>query len=243
MRLKITLKSKKNRLKIPFNYNHIVSAIVYNKIYDLELAQKIHSSQSYKFFTFSNLHIHKFRLLKDGLLSQNGVIDFIISSPDDYLIKSLVEGFLEDLTVNFIGEELLVQKVELLAVPNFEEKVKVKTLSPVIVRTKKEVDGELKTWDLPPSKEQFYTNLENNLLSKYKEFNKLEETDKKITISSEMRHVKAKRISIDKGEQETFHRAYLMDLVLEGDLDLIKFAYDSGLGEKNALGFGMVEII
>ena len=243
MRLKITLKSKKNRLKIPFNYNHIVSAIVYNKIYDLELAQKIHSSQSYKFFTFSNLHIYKFRLLKDGLLSQNGVIDFIISSPDDYLIKSLVEGFLEDLTVNFIGEELLVQKVELLAVPNFEEKVKVKTLSPVIVRTKKEVDGELKTWDLPPSKEQFYTNLENNLISKYKEFNKLEEADKKITISSEMRHVKAKRISIDKGEQETFHRAYLMDLVLEGDLDLIKFAYDSGLGEKNALGFGMVEII
>ena len=183
MRLKITLKSKKNRLKIPFNYNHIVSAIVYNKIYDLELAQKIHSSQSYKFFTFSNLHIYKFRLLKDGLLSQNGVIDFIISSPDDYLIKSLVEGFLEDLTVNFIGEELLVQKVELLAVPNFEEKVKVKTLSPVIVRTKKEVDGELKTWDLPPSKEQFYTNLENNLISKYKEFNKLEEADKKITIS------------------------------------------------------------
>ena len=243
MRLKITLKSKKNRLKIPFNYNHIVSAIVYNKIYDLELAQKIHSSQSYKFFTFSNLHIHKFRLLKDGLLSQNGVIDFIISSPDDYLIKSLVEGFLEDLTVNFIGEELLVQKVELLAVPDFEEKVKVKTLSPVIVRTKKEVDGELKTWDLPPSKEQFYTNLENNLLSKYKEFNKLEETDKKITISSEMRHVKAKRISIDKGDQETFHRGYLMDLVLEGDSDLIKFAYDSGLGEKNALGFGMVKVI
>ena len=145
--------------------------------------------------------------------------------------------------MNFIGEELLVQKVELLAVPNFEEKVKVKTLSPVIVRTKKEVDGELKTWDLPPSKEQFYTNLENNLLSKYKEFNKLEEADKKITISSEMRHVKAKRISIDKGDQETFHRGYLMDLVLEGDSDLIKFAYDSGLGEKNALGFGMVEII
>ena len=140
MRLKITLKSKNNRLKIPFNYNHIVSAIIYNKIYDLELAQKLHSSQSYKFFTFSSLHIHKFRLLKDGLLSQNGVIDFLISSPDDYLIKSLVEGFLEDLTVNFIGEELLVQKVELLAAPEFEDKVNIKTLSPIIVRTKKEVD-------------------------------------------------------------------------------------------------------
>lgn len=240
MRLKIILKSKKNRLKIPFNYNHIVSAIIYNKIYDLEFAQKLHSSNSYKFFTFSSIHIHKFKQLKDGFLSQNGTIDFLISSPDDYLIKTLVEGFLEDQTVRFINEDLLVQKIELLPVPDFEEKVNVKTLSPIITRTKKEVDGELKTWDLNPADEQFYRNLEKNLINKYKEFNELEETDKKIRISSEMRQVKRKRITIDKGEEQTFHRAFLMDLVLEGDLDLIKFAYDAGLGEKSGLGFGMV---
>ena len=243
IRLKIVLKSKKCKLRIPFNYNHILSAIVYNKIYDLELAQKLHSSQSYKFFTFSNLHIHKFKSIKDGLLSQNGKIDFTISSPDDYLIKSLVEGFLEDLTVDFIGEALLVEKVELLPSPEFTDKINVETLSPVIARTKKEVDGELKTWDLAPSEEQFYRSLENNLINKYKEFNKIDETEKKITISSEMAHVKRKRISIDKNDQKTFHRAYLMDLTLEGDLDLIKFAYDAGLGEKNALGFGMVKVI
>ena len=243
MRLKITLKSKRNRLKIPFNYNHIVSAIIYNKIYDLEFAQKLHSSNSYKFFTFSSIHIHKFRQVKDGFLSQNGTIDFLISSPDDYLIKTLVEGFLEDQTVNFIGEDLLVQKIELLPVPDFEEKVNVNTLSPIIVRTKKEVDGKLKIWDLNPGDEQFYRNLENNLINKYKEFNGFEETDKKIIISSEMRNVKRKRITIDKGEEQTFHRAFLMDLVLEGDLDLIKFAYDAGLGEKSGLGFGMVDLL
>ncbi|AMK14946.1 CRISPR-associated endoribonuclease Cas6 [Methanobrevibacter olleyae] len=240
MRLKIILKSKKNKLKIPFNYNHIVSAIIYNKIYDLEFAQKLHSSNSYKFFTFSNIHIHKFRQVKDGFLSQNGTIDFLISSPDDYLIKTLVEGFLEDQTVKFIGEDLLVQKIELLPIPDFEEKLKVKAISPIIARTKKEVDGGLRTWDLAPSEEQFYRNLENNLINKYKEFNELEETDKKIKISSEMRHVKSKRIAIEKGDEQTFHRAFLMDLVLEGDLDLIKFAYDAGLGEKSGLGFGMV---
>ena len=52
-----------------------------------------------------------------------------------------------------------------------------------------------------------------------------------------------KRITIDKGDEQTFHRAFLMDLVLEGDLDLIKFAYDAGLGEKSGLGFGMVDLI
>ena len=211
IRLRIVLKSKKGKLRIPFNYNHIISAIVYNKIYDLELAQKLHSSQSYKFFTF--------------------------------LIRTLVEGFLEDQTVKFINEDLLVQKIELLPLPDFEEKVKVNTLSPIIARTKKEVDGQLKTWDLAPSEEQFYRNLENNLINKYKKFKEIEETDKKIVISSEMRNVKRKRITIDKGDEKTFHRAFLMDLVLEGDLDLIKFAYDAGLGEKSGLGFGMVDIV
>lgn len=243
MRLKIILKSKKNKLKIPFNYNHIVSAIIYNKIYDLEFAQKLHSSNSYKFFTFSNIHIHKFRQVKDGFLSQNGTIDFLISSPDDYLIKTLVEGFLEDQTVKFIGEDLLVQKIELLPVPEFAQKLKVKAISPIIARTKKEVDGELKIWDLAPSEEQFYRNLENNLINKYKQFHSLEVTDKKIKISSEMRYVKSKRISIDKGDEKTFHRAYMMDLVLEGDVELIKFAYNSNLGEKGALGFGMIKVV
>lgn len=175
-------------------------------------------------------------------MSQNGKIDFLISSPDDYLIKSLVEGFLNDLTVNFIGEDLIIEKVELLPVPEFEEKINVKTLSPIISRTKKEIDGELKTWDLAPG-DHFFKNLENNLIYKYLEYNDLESTDKKITIYSQMRNVKGKRITIDNGNEQTFHRAYLLDLILEGDKDLLKFAYDAGLGEKSGLGFGMVKVI
>ena len=43
MRLKINLKSE-NNFKVPFNYNHILSSIIYNKIADLDLANKIHDS-------------------------------------------------------------------------------------------------------------------------------------------------------------------------------------------------------
>lgn len=242
MRLKILLKSEKGHLKIPFNYNHILSAIIYNKIADLELSHKIHASHSYKFFTFSQLHIHKFKSVKDGFISQNGTIDFLISSPDDYLIKSLVEGFLDDLTVDFAGRKLIIQKVELLPVPEFEEKIKVKTLSPIITRTKKEVDGEMKIWDLAPG-DHFFKNLENNLINKYIKFNDIDKTDKNIKIYSEFNNVKSKRIVIDKGETQTYHRAYMMDLILEGDIDLLKFAYDTGVGEKSALGFGMIKVV
>lgn len=240
MRLKIHLSSEKGKLHIPFNYNHIISAIIYNKIADLELAKKIHDSKSYKYFTFSQLKINNFKLLENGFLSKNGKISFIISSPNENLIKNLVNGFLDGLTVDFMNEKLTVEKIELLRELDSNNKLNVKTLSPVIARTKKEVDGKMKIWDLSPG-DHFFKNLENNLISKYLDYNNLEETDKKIKISSEMRNVKGKRISLKNGNVTTFHRAYMMDLILEGDFDLIKFGYDAGIGEKCGLGFGLIK--
>ncbi|KZX12045.1 CRISPR-associated endoribonuclease Cas6 [Methanobrevibacter curvatus] len=239
MRLKISLKSK-NSLFIPFNYNHIISSIVYSKIADLDLASKLHSSKTFKFFTFSQLNIKQRKIVKEGIISKNGEFDFQISSPNDHLIKSLVEGYLDDLTVSFKGEKLFVEKVELLANPKFENEANVKTISPIIARIKKEVDGKLKPWDLSPGDQKFYTNLENNLIKKYNDFYSKEIKIGDIKISSDMKFVKRKRITIEKGDMKTFHRAFMMDLNLEGDKELIKFAYDCGLGEKNSMGFGMI---
>lgn len=241
MRLEIILKGK-NNFKVPFNYNHILSAIIYNKIADLNFANELHSSKSFKFFTFSQIYIPKRRIVKDGIIAKDGVISFYISSPNDFLIKSLVDGFLEDLEISFQNQKLTIQKIEALKTPEFSSKSEFKTLAPIIVRTKKEIDGELKIWDLAPS-DKFFKSLENNLIKKYIKFNNLTKTDKKINIYSDMNFVKRKRISINKGNATTHHRAYMMDFILEGDLDLIEFAYDVGIGEKNSMGFGMVKLL
>lgn len=241
MRLEIILKGK-NNFKVPFNYNHILSAIIYNKIADLNFANELHSSKSFKFFTFSQIYIPKRRIVKDGIIAKDGVISFYISSPNDFLIKSLVDGFLEDLEISFQNQKITIQKIEALKTPEFSSKSEFKTLAPIIVRTKKEIDGELKIWDLAPS-DKFFKSLENNLIKKYIKFNNLTKTDKKINIYSDMNFVKRKRISINKGNATTHHRAYMMDLILEGDLDLIEFAYDVGIGEKNSMGFGMIKLL
>ena len=241
MRLEIILKGK-NNFKVPFNYNHILSAIIYNKIADLNFANELHSSKSFKFFTFSQIYIPKRRIVKDGIIAKDGVISFYISSPNDFLIKSLVDGFLEDLEISFQNQKLTIQKIEALKTPEFSSKSEFKTLAPIIVRTKKEIDGELKIWDLAPS-DKFFKSLENNIIKKYIKFNNLTKTDKKINIYSDMNFVKRKRISINKDNATTHHRAYMMDLILEGDLDLIEFAYDVGIGEKNSMGFGMVKLL
>ena len=241
MRLKINLKAKKN-FKLPFNYNHIVSSIIYNKIIDLDLAHKLHTSNTFKFFNFSQLNIPKRKITKDGILSKNGVINFYLSSPNDLLIKNIVSGFVDDLEINFQNEILIVEKIEALRTPNFKEKSEFVTLSPINIRDTQEVDGKAKRIDLSPS-DKFFKGIENNLIKKYCKFNYLESTDKKINVYSEMANVKRKRITIPKGPNTTHHRAYMMDLILEGDLDLINFAYDVGLGEKNSMGFGMIKYI
>ena len=194
------------------------------------------------FFPFKIIYIPKRRIVKDGIIAKDGVISFYISSPNDFLIKSLVDGFLEDLEISFQNQKLTIQKIEALKTPEFSSKSEFKTLAPIIVRTKKEIDGELKIWDLAPS-DKFFKSLENNLIKKYIKFNNLTKTDKKINIYSDMNFVKRKRISINKGNATTHHRAYMMDLILEGDLDLIEFAYDVGIGEKNSMGFGMVKLL
>lgn len=240
MRINVTLKSPNNDLKIPFNYNHVFSGIIYNKINDLDLAFELHSSKSFKFFTFSQINISKKRLVKNGFISKNGKISFYISSPNEYLIKSLIQGFLDNNEVKYIYDKLFVEKIELIKDPEIKGKMEFKSLSPIIVKIKKNVDGNLKQWDLAPG-ERFYKALEKNLIKKYVKFNNLDSCDKKIKIYSEMKNVKRKRISIEKGPQTTYHRAYVMDIILEGDLELIKFAYDCGLGEKNSMGFGCIK--
>ncbi|MDR2966964.1 MAG: CRISPR-associated endoribonuclease Cas6 [Methanobacteriaceae archaeon] len=241
MRLKIKLESKKH-LHIPFNYNHILSSVIYNKIADLNLANELHSSTSFKFFTFSQINIQERKMVKSGFISKNGVISFQIASPNEYLIKSLVEGYLEDLQVNFKGQNLFVEKIELLPIPKFENEMKFKTISPIIIRTKKEIDGDLKTWDLNPSDPSFYINLEKNLVKKYNKLYDKEIATDNIKITSEMKFVKGKRIAIKKGNIKTYNKAFMMDIAIKGDKNLIKFGYDCGLGEKNSLGFGMIDL-
>ena len=241
MRLKIHLKAK-NNFKVPFNYNHIVSSIIYNKIIDLNLAHELHSSNTFKFFNFSQLNIPKRKIAENGIISKNGVINFYLSSPNDLLIKNIVNGFVDNLEVKFKNEKLTVTKIEALKTPKFREKSEFKTLSPINIRDSQEINGKLKRVDLAPS-DKFFRGIKTNLIKKYCIFNELDDTDKEIKIYSEMANVKRKRITIPKGPNTTYHRAYMMDLILEGDLDLIEFAYDVGLGEKNSMGFGMIKYI
>ena len=238
-RLKISLASSNCNYLIPYNYNHILSAIIYRKIADLDLAAKLHFSKDFKFFTFSQIYVPQLKITKNGIISKNGKLEFYISSPNDHLIKSLVEGHLENTEVNFKGNKLLVEQIELLKKPLFKENMKMKTISPVITQIKREIDGKLKIWDLGPGDERFYESIQKNLIKKYISFYDKFDGERWVQIKPNMKSTKRRRIKI-KGD---FHRGYMMNFDIEANTRLLEFAYDCGLGEKNRMGFGMIETI
>lgn len=242
MRLRISLKTLNDDYLIPYNYSHILSAIIYRKIADLNLASDLHASKDFKHFTFSQINVPRRKPSRNGIISRDGRFHFYISSPHDYLIQSMVEGYLDDPQIIFRGDNIMVEQVELLKQPNFKKNspVKMKTLSPVIARIKREDD---RIWDLNPGDLRFYTALQQNLIKKYNSFyaDSNYNGDEYVKIVPEMDSVKRKRITVDKNGTQTHHRAYLMHFEVEADERLVKFAYDSGLGEKNSMGFGMCE--
>ena len=139
MRFKITLKSEGKNFFIPFNYNYLLSSIIYKNISDLDLASKLHSSKSFKFFTFSQIQVPNHRITKKGIISRDGFFNFIVSSPNDYLIKTMIQSYVDDTVVNFNGQSVNVNRIELLPLPLISDSMTFKTISPVLVRTKKEV--------------------------------------------------------------------------------------------------------
>lgn len=233
MRIKVSLNG---RGLIPFNYNLALAGAVYGSIkrVNTDLASKIHSSTDYKYFTFSLLQIPKRKVSPQGIYVVDGCY-FLVSSPVREIVTCFLEGILEKPEVRIGRVHFDVITVEILKMPEFNGKATFSTVSPIIVRTAQEENGRLRIIDLYPTDAKFYENLKNNLTKKYKELHKEEKVN--ITFSAPF-STKFMRIQI----KDTYHRASLMKFEAEGDSELLKLGYETGFGEKNSMGFGMVQI-
>lgn len=233
MRVKVSLCG---RGLIPFNYNLALAGAVYGPIKraDSDLAYSIHSSTGYKFFTFSFLQIPKRKISKKGIYVGDGAY-FFVSSPKKEIIHCFVEGILENPEVVIDNVQFDVESVEIMKRPHFNGKTVFSTLSPIIVRTAKEENGDLRVIDLYPTQPKFYENLKSNLVNKYKMLYHIRKEN--ISFSKPF-STKCKRIQI----KNTFHRASFMVFEVGGDTELLELGYETGFGEKNSMGFGMVKI-
>jgi len=239
MRSKITLR-KTTPAPIHYDYQYGIAAMLYARLAhaNIRLANEIHSHTGFKFYTFSNL------IFDDRIPNRHGLnfeqAHFYHSSPDPEFIRSFTEGLLQEpefyLRRTETGKERassLIDRIEILPKETIGEVCKFKAISPIYVKTQRLRDGCLRDFDLYPEEPKFYENLHVNLTARYEEYHG-HGVDRDYFDVTSVKNVKAKRIKI----ANNYRRCSLMEFEVQGSPELLEFAYEAGIGEKNAMGLG-----
>ncbi|HCF38659.1 MAG TPA: CRISPR-associated endoribonuclease Cas6 [Thermosipho africanus] len=231
------------KLELPIDYNHILQAVILNLIDDEEYRKFIHDEgfsffkRKFKLYTFSRL-MGEFSLdSKSRTISFKDNAFLIISSYDDnfcyYLMKKLLE--FKDIK---IGRNIVnVKKVEIVDFKPDGEQLKVVTRSPVTAySTVIDENSSKKTIFYHPDDFKFKELLEKNIEKKFIAIYG-KEPEGKINITHVGKLPKKVVLKYKKFKIVGWMSAF----DLSGDPELLKIAYDTGLGSKNSQGFGLIE--
>ncbi|MEW6748619.1 MAG: CRISPR-associated endoribonuclease Cas6 [Candidatus Micrarchaeota archaeon] len=239
MRLKLVLRSKGSF--IPFNYNQYIHAMILDKLRfaDPQYAQEVHDGNGFKFFTFSELDIPVRKLDKErgGLVILSDTVSLHVSSPRERFMQAFLSGILCRPDIRIGPAEFTLESANVIDSPDFSSgKSILRTMTPLIASTKREIEGRLRTWDLMPEDAQFYNNIRNNLVRKFEEFSGKSPMESAFSVKV-IKPLRPKRIKV----KDEFHTGSRMIFEASGSPELLEFAYECGLGERNSMGFGMVE--
>ena len=267
MRVKLILRPSRKFTKIPINYQYQLSAVIYRILshaspeYSLWLHEQGYSTpqgKPVKLFVFSKLYI-------PGVKSENGALIARNYPPCNLHIESpMLEDFVQNFVIGLFSSQEIsirshygtatfsVQQVETLPEPEFKEKMKFKCLSPVVVSVSEEVEGKISEHYYRPLEPELTAAIRKNLISKYETvYRRLPENDDLI-FKPDMDYIRrrggqekiSKLIRIKEGTpEETRVKAFECPFYLQGSTELMRIAYQCGIGQRNSMGFGMVEVV
>lgn len=221
------------------------------------------SLKRFKHFCFSQLVVTNRTIAGGRLQILSPTVDWYVAMPVEASLQHLVVGMFDKREFFIEREEnrFVVEQVETLPDPKWERRMTFRMLSPLTVSTIHERNGRLLPEYLLPGDKRIGDLLRQNILNKYRSLYGAEPKASFDSDSSMMKdafncildekfiahrggHEKiSKLITIKQGrEDETKVRGFMCPLTIEGSPALIALAYESGLGEKNSIGFGMLEV-
>lgn len=254
MRFKLSLKiNRKNGSIIPFNYQYEQSAAIYKilSLGDTEYASWLHKNgvrhqdgKAFKLFNFSKFYF-KYRKIEDvgfEILSDDVTwyINFLLGKSTEDFINGLFAQ--QSITVGDKKYKVTFEIVGVEAEPplHFTNEMTFQAESPVCVKLHK--DNETKY--LPPDSPSFCSAIQKGLIAKYETLNATtfpydpNEFEFKLTDNN----FRQKLITIKAGTpQETKVRGYTFTFTLKAPVELMKLAYEGGIGEQCSQGFGFIK--
>ena len=251
MRIKIWLACPDGILRIPYNYNYFLASAIYAFLRESapDFAEFLHTrgyrgeEKSFKLFTFSPLLAPQRKALKQEVLL-SGKMHWLISSPKEDFLTHLAEGILQAGSFSLLRDRLIVEQVEVLSSPSFDNSASLRALSPIVVSTGERLeDGTFGKRYLSPFETKFYQVIEENLRRKYHTCHGKEAPQARLWFKIDEQFVsQRRRLSKLIDYKGIKIRGWLFPFEAGGNPELIKMGYEAGFGEANSAGFGMVEV-
>lgn len=227
-------------LTIPLTYNYLVQSMIYHNI-DSDLAAFLHEkgfesgSRRFKLFSFSRLS-GKFNIdTPRGMISFQGDVRLVISSSLNRFCQSIANGLLNKEYIIIGKNRVKADRIEIQQYIASEEKLTIKTLSPVVAySTFLRPDNRKYTCYFQPGEPDYDNLISSNLCKKYQALygRELEGKVKVKALGPVKLHVINYKEGVIKGYSGKFQ--------LTGPRELLQTALDTGLGSKNSQGFGCV---
>jgi len=246
MRLKLNFHHpEKAFFTLPCHYNEIIQGFIYRHL-DSWLSEKIHekgvkdpeTERKLKFFTFSRLIPEEKAYIRDGKINLFGAVKLIVSSPIQDFIQSFAMNLMKTNTLRLGSEDLVLSSVEVEGLPQYQEKIYVRTLSPITVySTLESADGKKKTYYYSPFEKEFEDLIIKNLQRKLRTWagsTVFSGSIKPYKVSSKDQRIVIYKKTVIKGWDGLFE--------LNLPQELFNMAFETGIGAKNSLGFGCIEV-
>lgn len=230
-----------DELVLPIGHHHILQSVIYHNLkaypeysrhlHDLGYSEK---NRHFKMFTFGPLS-GRYRIRSKEICFTD-TIQFEIRSPEPMMIRILEESVKEN-GITFGSTRSAGIRTKLNDKTVEQDMIHIRMKSPVTVRSTDPISKRTTFYN--PDDPEFSMKINDNFVRKYKAFYGIEPTGR---ISVEPVRITDRDRYVTK-YQGFFIRGWLGDYVLSGERKYLDFLYQTGLGEKNAQGFGMFDVI
>lgn len=218
--MRIYLNTSPNQEVVPFNYQPFLVGALHKWLGENDL----HDGLS----LYSLSWLSGGQAKRSGLDFPNGST-FFISSPSAELIKRMIDGVRTSPAINF---GMSVQEIIIREPPVFQEKERFILNSPVLI--KRTTDQQVKFFF--PHDQDADSLITETLRNKLKKAG-LGTLPILASFDKDYRNVKTKLVNYNGIK----NKASFCPVILEGDPQAIRFAWDVGIGNSTGIGFGAIK--
>lgn len=254
MRFKLTLQIQPEVMgnELPINYQYPLQAAIYRTLAqsDLEFATWLHKNgyqqdgKRFKLFTFSNLIVPQYGIDKERerLVVKSNFVTLFISFLPEKSTQSFIQGVFKDRSFQVAdylsGVQLMVREIKVMHPLEYQPEMPFRTLSPVCISLRNDHD---KMDYLAPNDPRYELGILTGLLARYNAIYGEPYSGEPYCHLQLLSEPKSTLIRIKAGTpNETRVRGYRYQFKIDLPEELMQIAYESGLGEKGSMGFGMI---